>query len=84
MSDRSRRPSMSYDEVAIVLGRALQDEAFRDALLADPKRTIERDYPDFTPGPATVEFFRSLGKEFGQAAATLKRARDAIGGAGDM
>ena len=30
--------------------RSLEDEAFRDALLANPKEVLERDYPQWFPG----------------------------------
>ena len=84
MPDAPRRHPMSYNDIGMVLARALQDTAFRDRLVADPKATIEAEYHDLSPGHATVTFFQSFHGNFSHAADRLKGARDAVRGARDM
>ena len=75
---------MSYNDIALVLARAPREPVFLQQLTSNPIEALTQYYPDFSPGPATIAFFQSLGTDFKDSAAPLKLAKDAIDGARDM
>ena len=69
------RPPMTYDDIAGILKRAMEDPNFRDKLVADPKEALKNEAKG--PGPATIEFFRSLDdRVFTSAVARYRVARE--------
>lgn len=76
------RDALTYEDIAELLQRAMKDPAFRDKLVFDPEGAL-RDHPR-GPGPAAIEFFKSLDDTvFTRAVARYRTAREGLA-TGDM
>lgn len=76
------RDPLTYEDIAELLVKAMKEPEFRDKLVFDPVEAL-KDHPR-GPGPAAVEFFKSLDdKVFTRSVSRYRSAREALG-TGDM
>jgi hypothetical protein len=67
---------LTYEDIAELLKRAMEDPGFREKLVSDPEEAL-KDH-ERGPGPAAVRFFGSLDDTvFTRAADRYREAREA-------